>query len=290
VNPPVSDQITRKSGSNLALAFILLPPEKRAAMSALYAFCRQVDDIADEDSEPVERRAAELQRWRGETRGICEGGQATLPVLQELKPFVEQYRLPFRLFDELITGVEMDLVTVRYPDRPALEKYCYHVASVVGLLSIEIFGYTDPTCREYADALGKALQLTNILRDVGNDAQRGRIYLPVSDLKAFGVTEQEILGGRSSDRFLALAQEIDRRARQHFADARRLLPAVDRESMRTAELMGAVYWELLIQLERAGFPVLDPKPWRLSRGKKLRIVFATWVKWKLGFRGAAYGG
>ena len=290
MNPPVSDQITRKSGSNLALAFVLLPPEKRAAMSALYAFCRQVGDIADEDSEPVERRAAELQCWREETRAICEGREASLPVLQELKPFVERYRLPFRLFDELITGVEMDLVTVRYADQPSLEKYCYHVASVVGLLSIEIFGYSDPACRQYADALGKALQLTNILRDVGNDAQRGRIYLPLSDLKAFGVTEQEILAGTSSDRFLALAREIDRRARACYMEAKRLLPAVDRDAMMTAELMGAVYWELLIQLERAGFPVLDPKPWRLSRGKKIRIVFATWLKWKLGFKGGSYGG
>jgi phytoene synthase len=151
-----------------------------------------------------------------------------------LRPFIEKYRLPFRLFDELLAGVEMDLVTVRYPDPASLEKYCYHVASVVGLLSIEIFEYTDPKCRLYADALGKALQLTNILRDVGNDAQRGRIYIPLSDLKAFGVTEEEVLQGRGSDRFQALAREIDRRARGFFAQARQLLPERDRESMMTA--------------------------------------------------------
>jgi phytoene synthase len=290
VNSPVSDQITKKSGSNLALAFILLPPEKRAAMTALYAYCRQVDDIADEDSVPVESRAAELQRWREETRAACEGREPTLPVLRELRPFIELYRLPFRLFDELITGVEMDLVSVRYPDPAALEKYCYHVASVVGLLSIEIFGYRNPGCRAYADALGKALQLTNILRDVGNDAQRGRIYLPLSDLKDYGVTEEEVLQGRGSERFQALAREIDRRARACFAQARQLLPPEDRESMMTAELMGAVYWELLMKLEREGFPVLGPKPARLSRAHKIRMVLGSWCRWKLGLGVAAYGG
>lgn len=290
MNPPVSDQITKKSGSNLALAFILLPPEKRAAMSALYAYCRQVDDIADEDSVPVEQRAAELQRWREETVRACEGREPTLPVLRELRPFIEKYRLPFRLFDELLAGVEMDLVTVRYPDPASLEKYCYHVASVVGLLSIEIFEYTDPKCRLYADALGKALQLTNILRDVGNDAQRGRIYIPLSDLKAFGVTEEEVLQGRGSDRFQALAREIDRRARGFFAQARQLLPERDRESMMTAELMGAVYWELLMKLEREDFPVLGPKPARLSRARKILMVLGSWCRWKLGFGVATYGG
>lgn len=290
MNPPVSDQITRKSGSNLALAFVLLPPEKRAAMSALYAYCRQVDDIADEDSVPVGRRAAELQRWRKETEEACAGREPTLPVLRELRPFIEKYRLPFRLFDELITGVEMDLVTVRYPDPASLEKYCYHVASVVGLLSIEIFEYTDPGCRLYADALGKALQLTNILRDVGNDAQRGRIYIPLSDLREYGVTEEEVLQGRGSDRFQALAREIDRRARGFFAQARQLLPERDRESMMTAELMGAVYWELLMKLEREGFPVLGPKPARLSRARKILMVLGSWCRWKLGFGVARYGG
>lgn len=289
MNPPVSDQITKKSGSNLAIALILLPKDRRAAMTALYAYCRQVDDIADEDSVPVERRAEELGRWREETRRACEGGEPTLPVLRELKPFIQRFRLPFRLFDELIAGVEMDLVTVRYKDQAMLDQYCYRVASVVGLLSIEIFGYRDPACREYADALGKALQMTNILRDVGNDAQRGRIYVPLDDLRRFGVTEEEVLQGRSSERFLALAREIDRRARGFFEKARRLLPQVDRDAMISAELMGAVYWQLLLKLEREDFPVLDAKPVRLSRGRKLGMVLSALIRWKLGLGVATYG-
>jgi 15-cis-phytoene synthase len=289
VNPPVSDQITKKSGSNLALALVLLPKDRRAAMTALYAYCRQVDDIADEDSVPLERRAEVLRQWREETRKACEGEEPALPVIQELKPYIERYRLPFRLFDELIAGVEMDLVTVRYADQAMLDEYCYRVASVVGLLSIEIFGYKDPACRHYADALGKALQMTNILRDVGNDAQRGRIYVPLADLQKFGVTEEEVLQGRNSDRFIALAGEIDRRARAYFEKARRTLPPVDRDAMISAELMGAVYWQLLLKLERASFPVLAPKPLRLSRARKIGMVLSALIRWKLGLGVTTYG-
>lgn len=289
MNPPVSDQITKKSGSNLAIALILLPKERRAAMTTLYAYCRQVDDIADEDSVPVAQRAEALRQWREETRKACAGIEPALPVLQELKPYIQTYQLPFRLFDELIAGVEMDLVTVRYRDQAMLDEYCYRVASVVGLLSIEIFGYKDPACREYADALGKALQMTNILRDVGNDAQRGRIYVPLADLQRFGVTEDEVLLGRSSERFLALAREIDQRARRYFEKARRLLPAGDRGTMISAELMGAVYWQLLLKLERESFPVLHPKPLRLSRGRKIGMVLSALIRWKLGLGVATYG-
>jgi phytoene synthase len=288
--PPVSAEITRKSGSNLALAFILLPPEKRAAMSALYAYCRRVDDIADEDEVPVARRAEELGRWREETRLACEGGEPGIDVLRELRPFIARHRLPFRLFDELLAGVEMDLVTVRYPDMPSLELYCYHVASVVGLLSIEVFGYTDPGCREYADALGKALQLTNILRDVGNDARRGRIYLPQADLRAHGVTEDDVMAGRRTPGFDGLAREIAGRARDFFARARAALPVADHGSMMTAELMAAVYGRLLVELERGGYPVLGPEPMRLTRARKLMIILGTVLRWKLGLGPARHGG
>lgn len=289
MNPPVSDQITKKSGSNLALALVLLPKDRRAAMTALYAYCRQVDDIADEDSVTIELRAGELRRWREETRKACEGIEPALPVIKELKPYIERYQLPFRLFDELIAGVEMDLVTVRYADQAALDEYCYRVASVVGLLSIEIFGYRDPGCRDYADALGKALQMTNILRDIGNDAQRGRIYVPLADLKAHGVSEEEILTGKDSDRFQSLARAIDKRARDYFEKARRILPLVDRDAMISAELMGAVYWQLLLKLERASFPVLAPKPLRLSRGRKIAMVLSALIRWKLGLGVTTYG-
>src|SRR5579859_3320118 len=165
-----SRAITRKSASNLALAFVLLPKAKREGMSVLYAFCREVDDIADEESQPVEQRRERLAAWREDVRRACNGDRPELQVNVELQPVIQQYHLPFSYFDELIKGVEMDLDIKRYADFAELEEYCYRVASIVGLLSIEIFGYTDPACRPYAVYLGKALQLTNILRDVRSDA------------------------------------------------------------------------------------------------------------------------
>ena len=285
----VSGQITKKSASNLALGFLLLPREKREAMIALYAFCRQVDDIADDDGLTLEFRRTELARWRAETRRACDGGAPTLPVLGELQPYIRKHQLPFQHFDELITGVEMDLDTLRYPDEAALERYCYHVASVVGLLSIEIFGYNNPRCREYADALGKALQLTNILRDVGNDAARGRIYLPLADLARYGVAPEDILQRRSSDGFRRLAAEMAQRARGFFQRARSLLPADHRSAMVAAELMGAVYWQLLRRIERTNYDVLADEPLRLTKARKISLVLLAWCRVKTGLPVATYG-
>lgn len=289
MNPPVSAQVTERSGSNLALAFVLLPARKRAAMAALYAFCREVDDIADDESVPPERRAAALAEWRADIRLACEGGTPRLPVVAELQPFIAEFGLPYTLFDQLVQGVEMDLHPSRYADFPALETYCYHVASVVGLLSIQVFGYTDPGCRAYADALGKALQLTNILRDVGEDARRGRVYLPASELARHGVAEAEILRGEDSDRFRALARSVADRARFHYRAARAALPRADRRSMVAAELMGSVYWRLLREVESRGFPVLGPERVRLGSARKLLLVLAAWLRVKTGLPLATYG-
>ncbi len=285
----VSEQITQRSASNLALAFIVLPRPKRAAMSALYAFCREVDDVADEDSRPIDERRNRLNEWREDVRAACEGGSPRFPVNRELQAVIAEFRLPFRLFHELIQGVEMDLTQTRYADEPALETYCYHVASVVGLLSIEIFGYTDPVCREYAVHLGKALQLTNILRDVGNDAVRGRIYLPEDQLRRFGVTADEILNHQPSERFQALAQWLASRARDYYARARASLPVTDRQNMVAAELMGSVYWRLLRVLERERFPVLSSVPVRLSKSTKLSVILQAWMRVKTGLPLASYG-
>src|SRR6185503_5916860 len=175
----VSQSITRKSASNLALAFILLPREKRSEMAALYAFCREIDDVADDESVPVNTRRAQLQGWREDVRKACEDAQPQFVVNRELQLVIQRRKLPFTLFDELLKGVEMDLDIRRYETLADLEQYCYRVASVVGLLSIEVFGYANPACRDYAIYLGKALQLTNILRDVRSDAERKRIYIPL---------------------------------------------------------------------------------------------------------------
>ena len=284
-----SQAITRKSASNLALAFILLPKAKRDAMSALYAFCREVDDVTDEEAIPLERRREGLAAWRADVRRACDGGTPEFPVNRELQSVIQEFKLHFDLFDELIKGCEMDLGTKRYETYEQLELYCYRVASVVGLLSIEIFGYTNPRCRDYAVHLGKALQLTNILRDVGNDADRDRIYLPLAELKAFNVTEAEILQHKYSEQFAKLAAGVAERARHYYRLARETLPAEDGRAMVAAELMGSVYWRLLRKLEARNFNVLGQEPTRLSKPHKLALILQSWIRFATGAVTPNYG-
>ena len=284
-----SRAITRKSASNLALAFVLLPRAKRDAMSALYAFCREVDDVADEETVPLAERRARLDAWRADVRRACDAGVPEFPVNRELQGVIRQHHLPFDLFDALLQGVEMDLAINRYPDYDQLDLYCYRVASVVGLLSIEIFGYQDPACRDYAVYLGKAFQLTNILRDIRTDAERGRIYLPLSELARFQVTPEEILGLQYSERFCALAGEVAGRARRFYRLARETLPAADRRSMVAAELMGSVYWRILRKLERRRFQVFGPQRTRLGQAQKLALILRAWWRAVSGASSPAYG-
>lgn len=273
-----SRALTNKSASNLALAFVLLPREKRDAMSALYAFCRAVDDVADEDNVPVEKRREELAAWREDIRRACDGGGPQFVLNQEFAPIIHKFKLPFALFDELIKGCEMDLDKLRYANYGELERYCHRVASVVGLLSIEIFGYQNPATRDYAVALGQALQLTNILRDVQNDAARGRIYLPQTELEKFGVSGQEILAGQYSKRYFALAQSVAGRAKHFYALAQKTLPPEDRRAMVAAELMGSVYWRLLQRLEQGRFDVFGPQALKLGKPHKLALICRSWLR------------
>jgi len=274
-----SRNITQKSASNLALAFVLLPKDKRDGMSALYAFCREVDDVADEESVPVEERRQQLGAWREDIRRACANRDPEFAVNRELRAILRRHPgLTFELFDDLIRGVEMDLDIKRYPTHGELEQYCYRVASVVGLLSIEIFGYTNPRAREYAIHLGKALQLTNILRDVKTDAERGRIYLPLEELARFRVTEAEILQGEYSPRFRELAASMAARAKHFYRLARESLPIEDRRSMAAAELMGSVYWRLLEKLEAQEFNVFGHELTRVSKGQKILLILRTWLR------------
>jgi len=273
-----SRALTKKSASNLALAFVLLPRERRDAMSALYAFCRAVDDVADEDAVPTAQRRADLAAWRTDLRRACENGEPRFVLNQEFQPIIQKYQLPFALLDELIKGCEMDLDTLRYDNYEQLELYCYRVASVVGLLSIEIFGYQNHACRDYARHLGQALQLTNILRDVKTDAARGRIYLPLSELRKFNVSEAEILHSQYSENYFALATSVAARAREHYRRAHQTLPAGDRKNMAAAELMGSVYWRLFEKLEACRFNVFGPQPVRLSKWHKVALIFRSWVR------------
>jgi phytoene synthase len=284
-----SRAITRKSTSNLALAFVVLPHAKRDAMSTLYAFCREVDDAADEESTPVEKRRAQLADWRADVQRACANEIPQLAVNRELQPVIRTFHLPFPLFDDLIKGCEMDLNIQRYENFEQLELYCHRVASVVGLLSIEIFGYKNPATRDYAVYLGKALQFTNILRDVRTDAERGRIYLPLSELKKFNVLPDEILRHEYSERFAQLAASVAGRAKNFYRLARETLPAEDRRSMAAAELMGSVYWRLLQKLERQRFNVFGSHPTRLHHGQKLLLILRSWLRGAAGTTTPDYG-
>jgi phytoene synthase len=222
-------------------------------------------------------------------RRACGRQVPEFAVNRELQTVIRNYRLSFDLFDDLIRGVEMDLTIKRYETWEKLELYCYRVASVVGLLSIEIFGYRNPACRPYAISLGKALQTTNILRDVRTDAERGRIYLPQSELAAFQVREEEILRFEYSARFRDLATSVAARATQFYQSAQETLPTEDRRAMVAAELMGSVYWRLLCKLERRQFNVFDRRKTRLNRGQKLLLILRTWCRFVSGTVAPNYG-
>jgi phytoene synthase len=245
--------------------------------------------VADEDSVPTEKRREQLAAWRTDIRCACENKNPQFVLNQEFAPIIQQFKLPFALVDELIKGCEMDLDTLRYENFEQLELYCYRVASVVGLLSIEIFGYQNSACHDYAVYLGRALQLTNILRDVKNDAARGRIYLPQSELKKFNVSEAEILSGKFSGNYFQLATSIAARAKHYYQLAQKTLPPEDRKAMVAAELMGSVYWQLLLKLECGRFDVFGFQPLKLSKPHKLALIFNSWLRHAAGSTSPSYG-
>jgi phytoene synthase len=284
-----SQAITRRSASSLAFAFVVLGKPRRLAMNALYAFCREVDDVADEETIPIAERRAALAEWRADIQRACEGGQPKKTVIRELQPVIEKYELKLEHFNELFLGIESDLDQDHCETFAELDQYCYRVASIAGLLSIEIFGYRNDDCQRYAVHLGKALQLTNILRDVANDAQRGRIYLPREAIEKFGVDPEALLALKYSTAFHNLAADLAVRARDHYQKAAALLPPEDRRSMLAAECMGAVYWRLLRAMEQSKFRVMNPEPLRLSRPRKLAIFLGVWWRTVIGSRGSNYG-
>ena len=271
-------EITRRSTSNFYYAFMLLPLERRRALYAVYAFCRFVDDIADDESirEPAEL----LRRWRDEL-GRVYGGTPTRAISRALADAAARFSIPREYFEEVIAGVEMDLARKRYASFGELRQYCYRVASAVGLICIEVFGYRNPGARVYAENLGIALQLTNILRDVKEDAGRGRIYLPLEDLARFGVSEDEILRGVYSDAFVRLMEFEANRARDFYALAERALPAEDRATLLTAEAMRMIYGSLLRLIVSSNYRVLDRRL-SLSAPRKLYLVGRAWASSRLG--------
>src|SRR5262245_49518858 len=216
-------QKAARSGSSFYYSFLFLPPERRRAITALYAFCREVDDVVDECTDEQVART-KLAWWRLEVARLYEG-KASHPVCLALQPFLEKFRIREAQMQEIITGMEMDLTQTRYLDFTGLERYCYHVAGAVGLLAAGIFGYDNPRTLEYAKTLGTAFQLTNIIRDVGEDARKNRIYLPMEDLKNFGVTAADILHAKTAERFTELMQFQARRAESSYEKAFEALPA-----------------------------------------------------------------
>ncbi|NMG42387.1 presqualene diphosphate synthase HpnD [Aromatoleum toluvorans] len=264
-----------KSGSSFYYSFMFLPPERRQAITALYAFCREVDDVVDECHD-VQVAQTKLDWWRKEV-SRAYGETPSHPVGFALKDVAGRFNLPREQLLEIIDGMEMDLTQSRYLDFKGLQLYCYRVASVVGLLAAEIFGYRERQTLKYAHDLGMAFQLTNIIRDVGEDARRGRIYLPIEDLQRFEVPASQIMEGRHDDNFRALMAFQAERAETFYDQALAQLPAVDRKSQRPGLVMAAIYRTLLREIASDGFLVLDRRT-SLTPVRKLWIAGKTWVR------------
>jgi 15-cis-phytoene synthase len=260
------------SGSSFYYAFLFLPPPRRAAITAFYAFCREVDDVVDEVNEPSVAQA-KLAWWQSEVAQAF-AGTPSHPVMKALMPSVAAYGLEQAQLQAVIRGCQMDLEQTRYLDFPALQRYCHLVAGVVGEVSARIFGQTQPATTDFAHTLGLAFQLTNIIRDVGEDAMRGRIYLPVNELQRFDVKAHEILQRKHSERFVALMRFQAQRAHALYDEALALLPAEDRRAQKPGLMMASIYRTLLREIEEEDFEVLKQ---RIS----LTPVRKLWLAWKV---------
>ena len=276
----LSATLTRRSRSNFYYAFLTLPRARRDALYAVYAFCRTVDDVADLGRDPGAQRA-ELARWRADVARCFEPGPPPgHPIARQLAAAVRAYPIPRSALEAIIDGCEMDLERVRFETAADLYPYCYRVASAVGLCCIEIFGYADPGARDYAVKLGTALQLTNIVRDVGADARDGRVYLPQQDLRQFGVTEDDLVAGRYGERFVKLMEHQAARARQFYAAAAAAYPIADARSLIAAQIMGGIYRALLDEIEARRFAVLGERI-TLPARRKVAIALRCWAAARL---------
>ena len=261
-----------QSGSSFYYSFRFLPQPQRNAIIALYAFCREVDDVVDEcTDENIARQ--KLVWWRSEIQHLFSG-KPSHPVCKALKPHIDNFNLPQEYFLEVIDGMEMDLEQPVYASFKELSLYCYRVASVVGLMSAEIFGFEDRDTLKYAQQLGMAFQLTNIIRDVREDALRGRIYLPQDELQQFGVSSQDILNGVTSENFVRLMDYQTKRAYQYYQAAFDALPDCDRHNQRSGIIMAEIYLNILKEIEADGFQVLKHKI-------KLTPLRKLWIAWSI---------
>lgn len=257
-------------------AFLVLPPRKRSAIVAVWDFCRAVDDAVDESESP-RRAALDVEAWRAELGAVFDAGPPRTWQGRALQPFVREYGLPREAFDEVIAGVAMDLGTSRYATFDDLSAYCRRVASAVGLICVEIFGYSDPRARDYAVRLGMALQLTNIVRDVSADAARGRVYLPEEDMARFGVTADDLRRGDVTPAVRGLLRYQCDRARSYYREAAAALPPGDAYHLLAAEIMGAVYFEILRRIEGADYDVFRRRI-RVPRPMRAVIALRVWAR------------
>lgn len=267
-------QKASQSGSSFYYSFLFLPPERRRAITALYAFCREVDDAVDVPIDPGVARAT-LNWWRNEVAQLY-AGNAQHPVTKALVPAIGPFNIQQLQLGEIMDGMEMDLDHNRYPDFDSLRLYCHRVAGIVGLLSAGIFGYRNPETLAYAEKLGLAFQLTNIVRDIGEDARRNRIYIPADEIRRFGVSEADLLGARHTDAFSRLMEFQAQRARNFYADALAVLPAEDRRAQRPGLAMAAIYCALLDEIRRDRYRVLTHRT-ALTPIRKFWIAWKTWV-------------
>ncbi len=273
----INQEIAFKSNSSFLYSFFFLPKEKRKAIYTLYAFCRQTDDIAD-DNGPFEKRLRQLNKWEKELKKCFTNKVSN--YFDALQQVADRFKIPFDYFLELIAGVRMDLHNLNYRSFEDLKLYCYRVASIVGLMCIQIFGYRDPVIKNYAVNLGIALQLTNIIRDVGTDARMGRLYIPEEELDYFGVESSDIFEGRYSNNFYQLMNFQSRRAHQYYDWANDCLPGNERKNMLVSEIMRNIYYHLLTRIEEQNYKVLDNSI-HLSTPNKCWIALKTASQIKL---------
>jgi len=273
--------------TNFYYSFLVLPSDKRRAIVAVWDFCRAVDDGVDEAGDS-NAAMAEIARWRGELAAAFEGGTPRTPQGRALAPLIPQFNLPRAAFESLIEGVEMDLGSRRYDTFADLYEYCIRVASAVGLICLEIFGYGDPRSRQYAVDLGVALQLTNILRDVPEDLRRGRVYIPQEDLRRHGCSEEDLAresagGGVRAPKVKALLRQQAERAREYYRKAADGLPRADAQRLLAAQIMGAIYRGILTRIERSDYDVFS-RVVRIPRPQRALIAAATWARTAVGLR------
>ncbi len=272
-------QIAKESKSSFYYAFNLLPTDKRDAMNTVYAFCRKTDDIVDEGNDSTDLKYEQLHKWRVELENSIKGN-SNYQLLNKLAKIVNQFNIPIDPFFELIKGMEMDLQKKRYETFEELQLYCYRVASTVGLMCIEIFGYNNPSTKDFAVNLGIALQMTNILRDVKKDAEKNRIYLPLEDINRFQYTEEELISGTYNNNFIALMEFETVRAKDFFNKANSALDLEDKASMYAARAMQHIYYKLLEKIVSNRYNVLQ-KNIKVSKFEKVGISLGVWAKYNL---------